>query len=270
MLVATFKNQILVKNGYLIDNIMEVKKMKKNLLLITIIILAFSINVFGQDFYDINTVNTIEITFSQSNWDEILDNYYAVGNKERLIATAVINGVRFDSVGVRYKGTSSYNSQQTKNPFNIKLDYLIDGQEINGYGTLKLANVFKDPSFVREVLGYEIVRKYMPASRANFINVYVNGDIIGLYTSVQSVDKSFLKNCFYSDENAFIKGDPQLEQGPGNPGASLEYLGPDSTTYYDYYEMKSDYGWQDLTNFCDTLNNFTSDIESVLNIDRLL
>ena len=27
----------------------------------------------GQSFYDLNTINTIEITFEQSNWDQILD-----------------------------------------------------------------------------------------------------------------------------------------------------------------------------------------------------
>jgi len=28
---------------------------------------------FCQDFYDINTINTIEITFQESNWDYLLD-----------------------------------------------------------------------------------------------------------------------------------------------------------------------------------------------------
>lgn len=238
----------------------------KCLFLTVFILIIFSINGFSQNFYDINAVNTIEINFDESNWDDILDSLYAIGNKDRLVANAVINGVSYDSVGVRYKGTSSYDPARAKNPFNIKLDHIIKDQEIDGYGTLKLANVFKDPSFVREVLGYEIARKYMPASRANFINVYVNGELVGLYTSVQSVDKSFLRSHFYSDENTFIKGDP----GPGNPGASLEYLGPDSTDYFQSYEMKSDYGWQDLVDLCDTLNNYTSDIENVLNVDRLL
>lgn len=145
----------------------------------------------AQDFYDVSTVHTIEIVFNETNWDHILDSLFADGNKERLLATAFIDGEEFDSVGVRYKGFSTYSPDRVKNPLNVKLDYTIDGQEIQGYGTLKLANVWFDPSFLREVLGYEIARKYTPASLANYANVYINGTLMGLYVSDQDVDKLF-------------------------------------------------------------------------------
>ncbi|WP_300456163.1 CotH kinase family protein [Desulfobacula sp.] len=158
----------------------------------------------AQDFYDINTVNTISITFVESNWDQLLDDLYAAGEEERLVGTAVIKGVTYENVGVRYKGNSSYSPQNIKNPLNIKLDHLIEDQNLDGYGTLKLANVYKDPSFVREVVSYEIAGKYMPASQANFINVTINGTCMGLYTNVQSVDKFFLNNHFGSKSNSDI------------------------------------------------------------------
>ncbi|GAB4372740.1 MAG: hypothetical protein Kow0042_16230 [Calditrichia bacterium] len=235
------------------------------------LLLCFGIfqNAFSQDFYDINTINTIEITFTQSNWDHILDSLYAAGNEERLVGTAVINGVQFDSVGVHYKGNSSYNPNRIKNPLNIKLDHIIEDQTLDGYGTLKLANVYKDPSFVREVLSYEIARKYMPASKANYIRVFINGTYLGLYTSVQSVDKFFMGNHFNSNENARFKGE-LANDSPQNPVVVWGYLGSDSTNYYDYYELKSDRGWQELVNFLDTLNNYPADVEDVLNVDRHL
>lgn len=31
---------------------------------------------FAQGFYDLNTIQTIEITFAQSNWDQLLDAAY--------------------------------------------------------------------------------------------------------------------------------------------------------------------------------------------------
>jgi spore coat protein CotH len=142
-------------------------------------------------FYNINIINNIDIIFERDNWDRTLDQLYAAGEEERLVGTALINGVRFDSVGVRYKGNSSYRANQIKNPLNIKLDHIISDQTLDGYGTLKLANAFKDPSFVREVLSYEIARKYLPASKANFAKVSINGTYLGLYTSVQSVDTFF-------------------------------------------------------------------------------
>ncbi len=240
--------------------------MIKIYLLLSSILITLSSNALNQDFYDINNINTIEITFSQANWDNILDSLYADGNEERLIGTIVVNSVQYDSVGVRYKGGSSYNPSRIKNPLNIKLDHIIDGQEIDGYGTLKLANIFKDPSFVREVISYEIARKYMPAGKANFINVYINGDLFGLYTSVQCVDKFFLNNHFYNGENTFLKGEIIGSQEIKVWG----YFGTDSTNYYDCYELRSDSGWSDLIGFLDILNNNPDAIEEVLDVDRHL
>lgn len=236
-----------------------------------ILIIAFGAmqTAFSQSLYNMNTVNTIEITFQEPNWDAILDQLYADGNEERLLGTVTINGQVFDSVGVRYKGNSTYNANQVKNPFNIKLDYVIDKQLFEGYGTLKLANNAKDPSFLRETLSYEIARKYLPSSLSNYANVYVNGELIGLYTSDQDVDKFFMRTYFASDENARIKGELTSDGGPPTGGV-WEYYGTDSSSYYDKYALESDFGWQELMWFLDTLNNHTESVEKVLNIDRHL
>jgi hypothetical protein len=240
----------------------------KKIVIIFLICFCISQNAFSQDFYDINNINTIEIIFSQSNWDEILDSLYAAGEEERLVGTAIINGEQFDSVGVRYKGNSSYDPNRIKNPLNIKLDHVIEDQELDGYGTLKLANVWKDPSFVRETLSYEIAGKYMAASKANYINVSINGTLIGLYTSVQSVDKFFMANHFFSNDYARFKGE-LIDEMP-TLVTVWGYFGLDSTSYYDYYELQSDYGWAELIEFLKILNNNTSLVEEVLDVDRHL
>ena len=43
------------------------------------------------------------------------------------------------------------------------------------------------------MLAYEVARNYMPASRANFANVYVNDTLQGLYVNVEDVGKDFLE-----------------------------------------------------------------------------
>ena len=55
-----------------------------------------------------------------------------------------------------YKGYSSASVDRVKNPFNIKLNYLIEGQDHQGIDKIKLSNVIQDPSFLREVLSYQI------------------------------------------------------------------------------------------------------------------
>jgi len=221
----------------------------------------------AQEFYDPSTVNTIQIYFTQTNWDQLLDALVAEGEEGRLVGTAVINGVSYDSVGVRYKGNSSYSPNRNKNPLNIKLDYIYDEQLLQGvYGTIKLANGFNDPSLLRETLSYEIARKYMPASQANYADVYINDQHMGIYTSVQDVDSYFMQT------HLFCSGKPRFkcDSNPtGNP-IIWGYLGPDSTAYAQTYEIESDYGWENLIAMTYALNNNAASLPNVLNIDRHL
>lgn len=225
---------------------------------------------YGQDFYDLNTVQNIEITFAESNWDELLDTEYATTGDYILAQSVSINGELFDSVGVKYKGNSTYQSNQKKNPFHIELDTYKDHQ-YEAYTDIKLSNVAKDPSFLREVLSYHVLRQYMDAPLSNYANVYVNGTLIGLYSNSESISKKFVKSRFGSKNNTFVKCNPPAGAGPGsNDYPNLVYLGQDSTDYYDAYEIKSDYGWQELIDLCDTLGNQTDAIEEILDVDRAL
>ncbi len=242
--------------------------MKKIFTLFAVVLIGLAAN--AQSFYDLNTIQTIDITFAQSNWDALLDAEKA-GNENYIMAqTVVINGTTFDSVGVKYKGNSTYNANQTKNPFHIELDTYKD-QDYQGYTDIKLSNVAKDPSFLREVLSYYILRQYMHASQSNYANVTVNGNLIGLYSNSEAVNKSFVNRKFFSKKNTFIKCNPIAGAGPqSNDLPNLVYLGQDSTDYYPAYELKSDDGWQELINLCDTLKNNTAAIETILDVDRAI
>jgi len=134
----------------------------------------------AQNFYNVDAINTLEIFFEQSNWDSIMHEYKYEAEGERLICSIIINGEPFDSVGIRYKGFSSYDPDYAKKPLNIQLDYIKSNQSYQGIETLKLSNGWRDPSFIREVLAYEIARDYMPASQANFIDVYINDEHYGV------------------------------------------------------------------------------------------
>lgn len=240
----------------------------KYLLLPFFILFAFT--MWAQDFYNLSTIQTIEITFAESNWDQLLDNAYATTEDYILAQSVTINGVTLDSVGVKYKGNSTYNANQTKNPFHIELDTYKD-HEYDGYTDIKLSNVAKDPSFLREVLSYQVLRNYMDAPLSNYANVYVNGTLMGLYSNSESVSKKFVKKRFGSKSNTFIKCNPPAGAGPQSRDyPNLVYLGTDSTSYYAAYELKSDYGWDELIDLCDTLANHVDVIEDILDVDRAL
>ena len=242
-----------------------------NFRIIGLVLIFLSNNIFSQStFYNIDTLREIKFNFDQHNWKYLLDSLYVLGDEQRIIGTVTIDGYQYDSVGIRYKGYSSVNITQTKNPFNIKLDYIINDQEHQGFNKIKLSNVIHDPSFLREALSYQIARKYMPSSKANFANLYINDTLWGVYSNVEAVNKDFLSKHYQSRNNSFFKCNPSsLDLFGENSNLSLS-PGNDSLDYEAFYSIKSDYGWGKLYQLIDTLNNYPSSINKILNVDRTL
>lgn len=242
--------------------------MKKLLL---ICFLFFPNLIFTQNVFDLG-VRNIEIFFSEVNWDDTLDLYYSNGNGQRLVADSIIiDGEVDQNVGIKYKGNSSYNINNGKNPMNIRLDYINNGQSIDGYNVLKLSNGFKDPTFVREMLSYKIAQEFMPAPKATYANVSVNGVLVGLYVCVQSVDDDFTNENFYERKGPFFKAENTGINIPNCSGPLRvwdHYL--DTLCYQRAYEMQSSNDWTKLSYFLDTVNNHFTHIENVLDIDRTL
>lgn len=233
--------------------------------------IVFLTNTLAQEsFYKTDEIREIKISFYQSNWDALLDSLYIIGDRDRILANVLIDGVSYDSVGVRYKGFSSASINRVKNPFNIKLNYTIAGQNHLGIDKLKLSNVIQDPSFVREVLSYEIIRQYMPTSEANYANVFINDTLIGLYSNVEAVNKEFLEKHFSFTDNVLVKGNPEEVDLYGENSNLSNSPGTDTLSYSSLYSMKSDSGWGELYNLIDTLNIYPHALGNLLNIDRTL
>lgn len=241
----------------------------KLLLLVLLLIATTKVNLAQTDLYDLYTIQKIEIYFSQSNWDYQLDTA-KLGAGGYIIADWVkINNTQFNAVGVKYKGNSSYDSTYHKNPFHIELDH-VTPQSYQGIKDIKLANCYADPSMIREVLSYYILGHYMIAPRANYAQVYINDDYIGLYANTESIGKSYCSQNFNISGTTFISCSPYVTPGPGSK-SNLKYIpGADSSAYFNFYEVKSDFGWNDLVSLCDIVTNDPSEIENAMNIDRLL
>ena len=242
--------------------------------------------------YDSATIRTIELQFPQANyWSQLTANY---ASKTDLPATMLVDGLVFDSVGVRFKGQTSYSmaGNTQKKSFNISLDLVNEDQRFLGYKTLNLNNSFQDPSFLREVFYLHQIKRHIPAAKANFVQLYINGQNWGLYPNIQQLDKTYLKEWFFSNNGTSWRADaPAGTGGPGGPGgpggggpgwgdgtAALNYLGTDTSTYQQYYTLKSteqENPWELLVNATNALNTTAiEDLPSVLpdylDIDRTL
>ena len=95
--------------------------------------LFFSFSSFTQNVFDLG-VRQIEIFFSEPNWNDTLHAYYSNNQDQRLIADSIIiDGEVDQNVGIKYFGNSSYNTNNVKNPIDIQLDYIQNGQSIDRY-----------------------------------------------------------------------------------------------------------------------------------------
>lgn len=238
----------------------------------------------SEGWYDETTLRDIELWFSQTDyWTQLKNNY---ASKTNLPATMVVEGDTFLNVGVRFKGNTSYQMVQTsdKKSFNIELDYLVPGQDLDGYSTLNLNNAFEDASFMREVSYLHQIRRHIPAARGNFVRLFINGVSWGIYPNVQQINGDYLQEWFFSNDGTRWRADrPSGGGGPGGGGwgdgtAGLNYLGADTATYKQYYTLKSSSKtnpWDDLVNVCNVLNttplaNLETEVAEVLDLDRTL
>ncbi|MFM8488364.1 MAG: CotH kinase family protein, partial [Bacteroidota bacterium] len=200
-------------------------------------------------FYDESQMQTIQLWFAQPDyWQQMTANY---ASKTNIPATMIVGADTFPNVGVRFKGNTSYNMIQNsqKKSFNITLDYIDPTQDIDGYETLNLNNAFEDASFMREVAYLHQIRKHIPAAKANYAHLYINGSYWGVYPNVQQLNRQYLKEWFFEEKGTLWRADrPAGTGGPGGPGggpgwgdgtAAINFLGADTATYKQYYTLKS-------------------------------
>lgn len=201
--------------------------------------------------FDDSYVHEFNITFYYPNWEDSLKYWYENG-EEYIPARIEYAGLVFDSVGVRYKGNSSYNMSRNtpKKPLKFAFDKYRSKQECFDVETLNFSNATKDPTFLREKICYDMISTRMKAPRTAFAAISVNGSLLGLYTMVEQVDKKFLARQFA--DNGF-----NLYKAADN-GATLQYRGSSADSYRAEYELKTNEKTDDWSRFIEMLNLLSS------------
>jgi hypothetical protein len=129
---------------------------------------------------------------------------------------------------------------------------------------LNFGNLVNDPSCMREKISYDLCRKLVPVSRADYAIISVNGSEIGLYLQLEEVDDNFLARNFENNNYNLYKS--------SDNGASLKYQGGNKSDYIKEYDLKTntDVGdWSGLIQMLDKLNN-TSDTNFVKIVGKCL
>jgi hypothetical protein len=214
--------------------------------------------------YDETLVRTIALQFNQPNYWQLLQTNYQTSTD--IFATMTVDGVTYDSVGVRFRGQTSFmqNFSQKKS-FNISVDYGLEDQRLMGYKTLNLNCGFDDQSSIREVLYNHVGRQYSTSLKSNFVVLTLNGQNWGPYANVQQINGDYFEQWFLSNDGNWWRALKTGSGGPGGPGggfgtgySTLNYLGTDTSGYQPYYTLKNantPNPWQDLVTLCTKLNN---------------
>ncbi|MFZ5480007.1 MAG: CotH kinase family protein [Myxococcota bacterium] len=141
--------------------------------------------------FDASTLQEVHLTVP----DEGIDALNADGGTY-VRATFEHEGAALE-VGLRLKGSSTYQDFDGKPAFRVKFNEFVDGQRYAGVKRLALNNLTGDPAQGREVVSYWVwASGGMFVPRATLARVYVNDDYYGLYALLESMDEEFLERRF--------------------------------------------------------------------------
>lgn len=112
-------------------------------------------------------------------------------------------------IGVRLKGRlGSARTLDEKCSFLLKANEFVKGQRLFGLNKLAVNNLVQDASMLHEQLAYELFRAMgVPAPRTGYARVTVNGQLKGLYATIEVVDNAeFLDHWFPNSDGNLYEG----------------------------------------------------------------
>jgi spore coat protein CotH len=164
----------------------------------------------SNDFFDDSIVQSINLEINDRDWQTLkehadLNDYYPCNFKWG--TTTVRN------IGIRSRGTGSRSGQ--KPGLRVDFDRYTSNQTFVGLKSIILRNQTQDPSNMHERIGMQLFKRLgVKTSREAYTKLYIKGVYEGLYTIVESVDKTFLKKSFNENDGYLYKYDYNADDLP--------------------------------------------------------
>jgi len=208
-------------------------------------------------------VHKLSINITTENWQDILANPL---DEEYHDTSITFNGVTLDSVAIRTKGGSSLSSvaRSTSDRYSFKLDInkYVDGQKFFGLKKFTLQNSFNDPSYMREVIAYDLLDEMGVATPEHaYVNFYVNGELFGFYLMVEVIDGEFLEKHFANSNGDLYK--------PDGVGSDLKWIDGDVSSYSDI-NLQTNEETTDNGAFINFVEQIDAGSTEVIDVDSLL
>lgn len=162
-------------------------------------------------FFDTSVLHEVRITLSDDSIKSLNHD-----GRTYVPGDVVLDGTAYDNVGVRLKGSSTYQNLNGKAAFKIKLDEYDDSLSYGGLNRVTLNNMIGDSTQSKEVLNWHVLAQAGRRSpKASYAQVYVNDELYGLYTNLESMDHRWLRHTYPDDDDGDL-------WGTGSSGADFD------------------------------------------------
>ncbi len=150
----------------------------------------------SEEIFDVGQVRDVELTMAPEDWADIRDDPWAKNWHEAEF--------RWDDESVTGAAVRAFGhgSLTTGKPsLKISFDRLTPGQEWRGLDELKLDNSRQDVGFLSERIATAVLRDAgLPAARTGWAQVAVNGEAVGFFVVLESIDDRFVQRWFGHDD----------------------------------------------------------------------
>ncbi|MEO2260892.1 CotH kinase family protein [Paenibacillus amylolyticus] len=222
-----------------------------------------------ESLFQTDNVIDVNVTIDDADWKSMLETPL---DKDYKKVSVEVDGNKLDNVGFSTKGNLTLKAvasmeDSDRYSFRLKFDKYDKTQTLLGLDKMVLNNNYADPSYMREVLHYEALRSIgMDVPMTNYVNLYVNGELVGFYTGVEAVDDSYLERNYGEDyEEGVLYDTDEKSYLQYEEGSDYSTITKDLGTDKDKSKLKT---------FIQTLNEMPEgekgDIESVLDVDSAL
>ncbi|MCW3795236.1 CotH kinase family protein [Paenibacillus sp. LS1] len=222
-----------------------------------------------ESLFQTDNVIDVNVTIDDADWKSMLESPL---DKDYKSVSVEVDGNKLDNVGFSTKGNLTLKAvasmqDSDRYSFRLKFDKYDKTQTLLGLDKMVLNNNYADPSYMREVLHYEALRSIgMDVPMTNYVNLYVNGELVGFYTGVEAVDDSYLERNYGEDyEEGVLYDTDEKSYLQYEEGSDYSTITKDLGTDKDKAKLKT---------FIQTLNEMPEgekgDIESVLDVDSAL
>jgi spore coat protein H len=153
----------------------------------------------GADIFEGTNILRIKISIPESGLRILRSYSWGNGGQKAEVKATLSEGTNvYKNVAVHLKGSAgSFQSIDERPALTLNFDKFTQGQTFHGLSKISLNNSVQDPTFVEEKICREMYEAAgVPAPRADYALLTLNGTDLGLYVLVEGYNKQFLKRYF--------------------------------------------------------------------------